>query len=60
MSAHQNNFGANHWVDVNGDNTVFNGVHLKAGAETDNKVLEFWANNVTVKNSFVDSTRRSV
>ncbi|TMJ03980.1 MAG: tandem-95 repeat protein [Alphaproteobacteria bacterium] len=54
VSAHQNNFGANHWVDVNGDNTTFSGVHLKAGAETDNKVLEFWANNVTVQNSFVD------
>jgi Ca2+-binding RTX toxin-like protein len=55
VSAHQTNFGANHWVDVNGDNTVFNGVHLKAGGETDNKLLEIWADNVTVQNSFVDA-----
>ncbi|MEJ0075773.1 MAG: tandem-95 repeat protein [Alphaproteobacteria bacterium] len=54
VSAHQNNFGANHWVDVNGDNTVFNGVHLQAGTETNNKLLEVWAENVTVQNSFVD------
>ncbi len=55
VAAAQNMFGANHWVDINGDNTTFSGVHLKAGPETDNKVLEFWANNVTVQNSFVDA-----
>ena len=51
----QNMFGANHWVDVGGDNTTFSGVHLKAGPETDNKVLEFWADNVTVVDSFIDA-----
>jgi VCBS repeat-containing protein len=57
VAGHENNFGANHWVDVGGDNTVFNGLHFKAGAETGNKLLEIWSDNVTVENSFVDVYR---
>ena len=54
ISAHQNDFGANDWIDVGGTNTVIQGLHLQAGPETDNKLLEIWANNVTVENDFVD------
>ena len=54
ISGQQADFGANHWVDSDGDNTVFQGVHLQAGTETNNKLLEIWADNVTVENSFID------
>ena len=54
VSAEQNQFGANHWVDVGGDGVVFNGVHLQAGAQTNNKLLEIWADAVSVTNSFID------
>ena len=40
ISGHQTGFGANHWVDVNGDGTAIQGLHLQAGPETTNKVLE--------------------
>src|SRR5262249_13681793 len=55
VAAHQNNFGANHWIDMGGSGTTIEGLHLKAGPETDNKVVEFWANNVTIENSFIDT-----
>ncbi|MBR0850306.1 cadherin-like domain-containing protein [Bradyrhizobium diazoefficiens] len=54
ISAHQNNFGANHWIDVGGTNTTIEGLHLQAGPETNNKLLEVWADNVTVQNDFID------
>jgi uncharacterized repeat protein (TIGR01451 family) len=54
ISGHQAGFGANHWVDFGGDNTIIQGLHLQAGAETNNKLLEIWGNNVTVENSFID------
>jgi T1SS-143 domain-containing protein len=50
----QNMFGANHWIDVGGDGTTIQGLHLQAGPETDNKLLEIWADGVTVTNSFLD------
>jgi Ca2+-binding RTX toxin-like protein len=54
ISGHQTGFGANHWVDFGGDNTVIQGLHLQAGTETNNKLLEIWGNNVTVENNFID------
>jgi hypothetical protein len=54
VSAAQNMFGANHWVDVGGTNTAILGLHLQAGPETNNKLLEIWADNVTVENNFID------
>ena len=54
ISAHENDFGANDWIDTGGTNTVIAGVHLQAGPETDNKLLEVWANNVTIQNDFID------
>ncbi len=55
ISGHQTGFGANHWVDVNGDGTTIQGLHLQAGSETTNKLLEIWGDNVTVENSFIDT-----
>ncbi len=54
VSAAQNMFGANHWVGYDGDGAIIQGLHLQAGPETDNKVLEIWADNVTVENNFID------
>jgi Ca2+-binding RTX toxin-like protein len=53
----ENMFGANHWIDVGGTGTTISGLHLQAGPETNNKLLEIWANDVTVTNSFVDVNR---
>jgi hypothetical protein len=54
ISGAQNNFGANHWIDVGGTDTVIDGLHLQAGSQTNNKLLEIWADHVTVEHSFVD------
>ena len=54
ISGAQNGFGANHWVDTGGDNVTINGLHLQAGAATDNKLLEVWGDGFTLTNSFVD------
>jgi Ca2+-binding RTX toxin-like protein len=53
----QTGFGANHWVDFGGDGTTIQGLHLQAGLETNNKLLEIWGDNVTVKNSIIDIHR---
>jgi RTX calcium-binding nonapeptide repeat (4 copies) len=57
ISGHQTGFGANHWVDFGGDGTTIQGLHLQAGLETNNKLLEIWGDNVTVKNSIIDIHR---
>ena len=57
IPGHQAGFGANHWVDFGGDGTTIQGLHLQAGAETNNKLLEIWGDNVTVKNSIIDIHR---
>ncbi|MGH7485519.1 MAG: hypothetical protein ACREMY_07930, partial [bacterium] len=54
ISDHQTDFGSNHFVGVNATNTTIQGLHLQAGADTNNKLLEVWADNVTVKNDFID------
>src|SRR5712675_416323 len=53
-SGHETDFGSNIFVGRNGDNTTIEGLHLQAGPFTTNKVLEIWANNVTVEHSWVD------
>jgi hypothetical protein len=55
ISGAQNMFGANHWIDADGDGTVLQGLHLQAGEATGNKLLEIWADNVTVKANFIDT-----
>jgi RTX calcium-binding nonapeptide repeat (4 copies) len=57
ISGHQTGFGANHWVDFGGDGTTIQGLHLQAGIETTNKLLEIWGDNVTVENTFIDIHR---
>jgi RTX calcium-binding nonapeptide repeat (4 copies)/FG-GAP-like repeat len=57
ISGHQTGFGANHWIDFGGDGTTIQGLHLQAGAETNNKLLEIWGDNVTVENNVIDIHR---
>ncbi|HEY8382635.1 MAG TPA: NosD domain-containing protein [Microvirga sp.] len=54
VSGAQNMFGANHWIDSTADNTVLRGLTLKAGSQTNNKLLEIWGDNATVEASFLD------
>ena len=54
ISGAQTDFGSNIFIGPDADNTVIQGLHLQAGAETNNKLLEIWANNVTVENNFLD------
>lgn len=55
ISAAQNQFGANHWIGTDGDNVTLSGLHLKAGEQTNNKVLEIWGDGFTLTHSFVDA-----
>lgn len=50
----QNMFGANHWIDVGGVGTSIRGLHLQAGPTTTNKLLEIWADGVTIDANFID------
>ena len=59
VAAAQNMFGANHWIDAGGTGTTIEGLHLKAGPGTDNKLVEFWADNVTLENNFIDVNNAS-
>ena len=54
ISGHQTDFGSNHFIGFGGDNVTIQGLHLQAGAETNNKLLEIWGDNATVKNNFID------
>ncbi len=54
IAGHQTGFGANHWIDAGGDNVLIQGLHLQAGPETNNKLLEIWGDNATVQHSFID------
>lgn len=54
IAGDENMFGANHWIDVGGTGTTIRGLHLQAGAHTTNKLLEIWADGVTVEGSFID------
>jgi Ca2+-binding RTX toxin-like protein len=54
ISGAQTDFGSNIFVGPNADNTTIEGLHLQAGPETNNKLLEIWANNATVENNFLD------
>jgi len=55
VSAHETGFGSNLFIGPDGTGTVLNGLHLQAGPETTNKLLEFWANNVTIEHNFIDT-----
>ena len=55
ISGAENNFGANHWIDADGDGVTIAGLHLQAGAETTNKLLEIWGDAATITDNFVDT-----
>ena len=48
-------FGANFLIGTGGSGVTIEGLHLAAGSQTDNKLLEITADNVTIKNDFIDS-----
>lgn len=50
----QNQFGANHWIDVGGTGTVIHGLHMKAGPATGNKLLEIWADGTVIEDSYLN------
>ncbi|MBA3518035.1 MAG: hypothetical protein H0T75_10425 [Rhizobiales bacterium] len=54
ISGAQTNFGANHFVDVGGTNVTLTGLHFQAGDQTDEKLLEIWADGAKVENNFID------
>jgi VCBS repeat-containing protein len=54
ISGAQAGFGANFWIDTGGDNVVIQGLHLQAGAATDNKLVEVWGDNITLQHNFID------
>ncbi len=55
ISGAQADFGANLLIGTNGSGTTIEGLHLAAGPDTTNKLLEITADGVTIKNDFVDT-----
>jgi len=55
VAAHQTDpSGASFFIDVGGTNTTIQGLHLEAGPESTNKLVEFWVDNVTLHDNFID------
>ncbi len=54
ISDHETDFGSNHFIGVDATGTTIQGLHLRAGADTTNKLVEVWADNVTLENNYVD------
>jgi T1SS-143 domain-containing protein len=55
ISGAETDFGSNHFIGTNGSGTTIEGLHLAAGPDTGNKLLEITANNVTIENDFIDT-----
>lgn len=51
----ETDFGSNLFIGPDATGTILEGLHLAAGANTTNKLLEFWANDVTIENNFIDT-----
>jgi Ca2+-binding RTX toxin-like protein len=55
VAGNQTDFSAQHFVGVAAVGLTIQGLHLKTGSgEFGGKLLEVWANNVTIKNDFLD------
>ena len=55
IAATQADFSADHFIGRDGDHTVIQGLHLQIGDNlTFGKLLEIWADDVTVQNNFLD------
>jgi T1SS-143 domain-containing protein len=50
----ETDFGSNIFIGPDAANTTLQGLHLQAGPDTTNKLLEIWADNATVENNFLD------
>lgn len=55
VSGAETDFGSNLFIGPDATGTVLQGLYLAAGANTTNKLLEFWANDVTIENNFIDT-----
>jgi hypothetical protein len=55
ISGSETDFGSNLFIGPNASGTTLQGLHLAAGANTTNKLVEFWANNVKIENNFIDT-----
>lgn len=55
VSGAETDFGSNLFIGPNAAGSVLQGLHLAAGPGTTNKLVEFWANNVTIENNFIDT-----
>ena len=55
ISGAETDFGSNHFIGQDASGTIIEGLHLAAGADTTNKLVEIAANNVTIENDFIDT-----
>ena len=60
ISGAETDFGSNLFIGPNASGATLRGLHLAAGANTTNKLVEFWANNVTLENNFIDTFHQGV
>ena len=54
ISGSETDFGSNHFIGTGGNGTTIQGLHLEAGANTTNKLVEVWGDHVTIENNFID------
>jgi VCBS repeat-containing protein len=57
IALRQSDFGSNHFIGAAASDTTIAGLHLQAGPQTNNKLLEIWGNNAVVENSYLDVNR---
>ena len=55
ISGSETEYGSNLFIGPNAAGTVLQGLHLAAGPKTTNNLVEFWTNNVTIENDFIDA-----
>ncbi len=55
VSGAETDFGSNLFIGPDASGTTIQGLHLAAGAATTNKLVESWANDFTIENSFIDT-----
>jgi len=59
ISGSETDFGSNHFIGTGGNGTTIQGLHLEAGDNTTNKLVEVWGDHVTIENNFIDVNNTS-
>jgi hypothetical protein len=59
ISGSETDFGSNDFIGTGGNGTTIQGLHLKAGDNTTNKLVEISGDHVTIKNNFIDVNNAS-